>query len=183
MDPVSIVGCAAAIHQLLSCVYRVYQFGKGVHEAKKEISQLCSELLGLKAALDHIQLNLNLNLNLNYNVEQGISEDARRVLSSSNFLTPEFHEMVMSTEAVLKELLARLDVKPTNRFAVSIQRLRWPLVKDDVKVYVDKLERSKSWFILATTSDNVYATLTAPQITCVPGPNITSQEFHVENLI
>ena len=163
MDPVSVIGCAAAIQQLLNCVYQGYQYGKGVYEAKKEINQLCSELLGLKAALEHIELNLGLNRSL----ELGASEDAQRILSSSNFSTPEFHEMLSSTQTILKELLARLDVKPTSRLAASMQKLRWPLVKDDIKVYIDRLERSKSWFIFATTSDNVYVVLTASQVLCI----------------
>ena len=163
MDPASVIGCAAAIQQLLSCVYQGFQYGKGVYEAKKEINRLCSELLGLKAALEHIQLNLGLNRS----VQLGASEDAQRILSSSNFSTPEFHEMLCSTQRILKELLARLDVKPTSRLAASMQKLCWPLVKDDVKVYIDRLERSKSWFILATTSDNVYVSLTALQVPCI----------------
>lgn len=163
MDPASIIGCAAAIQQLLTCVYRGYQYGKGVYDAKKEINRLCSELLGLKAALEHIQLNLGLNRSL----QLGASKDTQRLLSSSAFSTPEFHEMLSSTQRILKELLARLDVEPTSRLATSLQKLRWPLVKDDVKVYVDRLERSKSWFILATTSDNVYVALTALQAPCI----------------
>jgi hypothetical protein len=157
MDPISIISLTAAIQQLLSCVYN---YGQGVREAKKEINQLCSELLALKAALEHVQLNLGLNRS----IELG---DAQSILSSSNFATPEFQSMVSSTDTLLKELLARLDLK-SSRFKSSLQRLAWPLFRDDVKLYTERLERTKSWFVLATTSDSMYALLRITFSHCHP---------------
>ena len=147
MDPATIIGLTAAIQQLLDCVYKI---GKGVCEAKKEINQLCSELFALKAALEHVHLNVRLNL------EAQIGSLGDTAFSSSNFVTEEFQLMITFTENVIKELLARFNHTPS-RFKSSVQRLTWPFVKDDVKRYIDRLERSKSWFILATTSDNAYA--------------------------
>lgn len=83
MDPVSIIGLTAAIQQLLGSIYK---FGQGIHEARTEINLLCSELLALKAAFEHIQLNVQLDSNQDV-VTAGA---AQRVLSSSNFATPEF---------------------------------------------------------------------------------------------
>ena len=81
--PAATIGLTAAIQQLLTTVY---QFGQGVREAKAEINPLCSELLALKAALDHVQLNLNAGLTGSF----GAAEDAQLTLSSSNFSTSEF---------------------------------------------------------------------------------------------
>ena len=149
MDPASIIGLTAAIQRILTGVYR---FGEGIREARREINQLCSELFALKAALNHIQLNLDINGTVNLD----ITGEAHPILPSSNFETPEFTSVLSTTHAILKDLLTRLDMKPS-RFKTLRQRLVWPIIKDDVKLYIDRLERSKSWLILATTSDNTYA--------------------------
>ncbi len=104
MDPASIIGLSAAIQQILSSIYK---FGKGVYEAKTEINLLCSELLALKAALEHIQLNLQLDSNQDVDT----TEVSQRMLSSSNFATPEFEKMLLFTKDVLNKLQAKLDVK------------------------------------------------------------------------
>ena len=135
MDPASIIGLTAAIQQLLSCVYSL---GHGVYEAKREINQLCSEILELKAALEHIQLNTQLD-----DLQIGSPKVPHSILSSSNFTTPEFRAMLSSTNNIIQELLARFDQKP-GRFRSSMHRLAWPFVKDGVKNYIDRLERSKS---------------------------------------
>lgn len=147
MDPVSIIGLTAAIQQILVAVYNV---ADGVREAKDEINQLCSELLALKAALDHVQMNLSLG--------SGEKTEGSGMPSSSlvspNLSTFEFKEMIASAETIVKELLNRLD-KKSNAFKASLQRLKWPFIKDDVKRYVERLHRLTSWFVLATTSDNL----------------------------
>ena len=151
MDPASIIGLTAAIQQILTSVY---QFGHGVVESKKEINQLCSELLALKAALEHVHINLSFSRDTG----SGMPSVASPLLSSQNLSTPEFTAMVSSAEAILKELLARLKTK-SGMFKTSLQRLTWPLIKDDVMRYVERLHRLTSWFVLATTSDNMSVSL------------------------
>ncbi len=147
MDPASIIGLSAAIQQILSSIYK---FGKGVYESKTEINLLCSELLALKAALEHIQLNLQLDSNQDVDT----TEVSQRMLSSSNFATPEFEKMLSFTKDVLNKLQAKLDVK-SGPFQSSIRAVKWSLLKDSIKLDIERLERSKRWFILATTSDNL----------------------------
>lgn len=147
MDPASIIGLTAAIQQIVKAIYR---FGHGVAESKKEINQLCSELLALKAALEHVQINLSFS----HGPKSEAPNVAPQSLVSTNLSTPEFKAMISSAETILKELLARLDTKP-GAFKASLQRLTWPLIKDDVQRYVERLHRLTSWFVLATTSDNL----------------------------
>lgn len=145
MEPVSIVGLVAAIQQLVTAIYQV---GQGVREAKREMNQLCSELLALKAALEHVQLNLGQQN------DTGVgSEDPQSMLSSSNLNTPDFKNMLASTNAILQDLLARLHPN-SSRFKSSLQRISWVLMKEDIKRDTQRLERSKTWFILATTSES-----------------------------
>ncbi len=147
MDPVSIIGLTAAIQQILVAVYNV---ADGVRESKDEINQLCSELLALKAALDHVQMNLSL---ISSDNSEG-SGMPSSVLTSPNLSSSEFKEMIASAEKIVKELLTPLGKNP-NGLKASLQRLKWPFIKDDVKRYVERLHRLTSWFVLATTSDNM----------------------------
>ena len=150
MDPVYIIGLSAAIQQLLGSIYN---FGRGVYEAKTEINLLCSEPLALKAAFEHIQLNIQLDSNQ----DVGTGGVAQRVLSSSNFATPEFEEMLLFTKDVLDKLQGKLEFKP-GPFKSPIRAVKWDFLKDGIKRDIERLERSKRWFILATTSDNLYVT-------------------------
>ncbi|MCJ1391753.1 hypothetical protein MMC18_004618 [Xylographa bjoerkii] len=145
MDPVTIIGLTAAIQQLLG---GLFEFGRAVYNAKREINQLCSELLALKAALEHIQLNLEYDRSQ----QAGIAADKQLTLATPMLTSPEFKKMLTMTEATLTELLAKMNLKP-GRFRSSLQKLTWPL--KDTTFYIDRLERLKRWFILVTTSDNV----------------------------
>ena len=150
MDPVTIIGLISSVQQILQAVYA---YGSSVREAKTEINQLCSELLALKAALEHVHLNSNVD-HLSAGMENlGLAKEAQEILSTSNFTTPEFEQMILSTSHIMKELLSRLQQKP-GKFNAAKQRLMWHIVKDDIKRDIDRLNRMKSFFILATTSDN-----------------------------
>ncbi|KAL9613817.1 MAG: hypothetical protein Q9167_001664 [Letrouitia subvulpina] len=146
MDPVSIIGLAVNVQQILTSIYK---YGQGVSEARREINQLCSELFALKAALEHIRLNIDGGLAGSHDAEEG----AQTILASSNFASPEFKDMVTATELILKSLQDRLKVKGSKAKA-TLQRLTWPIVKDDLKEDIEKLNRLKSFFILTTTSEN-----------------------------
>lgn len=150
MDPVSIIGLTAAIQQILQAVYA---YGSSVREAKTEINQLCSELLALKAALDHVCLNSNVD-QLNSGMETlGLFKEAQEVLSTSSFATPEFEQMLVTTDKIIQRLLGRLQQSP-GKLNAAKRGITWHLVKDDIKRDIDRLNRLKTFFILATTSDN-----------------------------
>ena len=151
MDPASIIWLTAAIQQLLTCIYNMYSFGRSVRDAKKDINHLCSELLALKAALEHIQLNLNTGRNAN----PGSEEKFDAILSSPLLESSECNDMVSSTRNVVQDLLVKLESKPSRTMS-SRQRITWPFVREDVMRYIGQIERAKGWFILATTSDNMY---------------------------
>ena len=146
MDPASVVGLIAAIQQILTSIFSI---GQGVREAKDEMNKLCSELFALKAALEHVQLTISPT-NPAPNDDNG---DVKKALNSSSLGTPEFKNMISLTQEVLQELLHTVDKKP-NKLKDPLRRLAWPFKKPDVDRYVARLERSKSWFILAVTTDN-----------------------------
>lgn len=150
MDPLSITasiaGIVLTVEQILSAVYK---YGKGVQEAKTERGQLCSELFALKAALEHVRMNAQ------YAQESTDQTDEPQALSSSIFQTPHFTVMLSTTRTTLEELLKRL-TEPQGRVRSALYSVTWSLKKEDVKQELVRLDRFKSYFVLATTSDNMY---------------------------
>ena len=138
MDPVTICatisGLALTIEQIVAGIYR---YGKGVNDSKKEMRQLCSELLALKGALEHVRM------------------DVQNTEASSTIIgTKEFTHMLDTTKSALEDLSTRLE-KPNGRVATALNRLTWPLKKDDIRDETQRLDRLKLYFILATTTDNL----------------------------
>ena len=147
MDPVTVCatisGLAVAIEQIVAAIYR---YGKGVNDSRKEMSQLCSELFALKGALEHFRMNLQ--------DAEATFTSAPGSLSVPIIGTKEFITMLDTTESALADLLKRLE-KPNGRVATALNRLTWPLKKDDIRNETQRLDRLKLYFILATTSDNL----------------------------
>ena len=147
MDPVSVIatisGLAITIEQIVAAIYR---YGKGVNDAKKETNQLCSELFALKGALEHVRMNLQ--------DAEASSTSAPASLSAPIIGTTEFSNMLDTTESALGDLLRRLE-KPQGRINTALNRLTWPLKKDDIRDETQRLDRLKLYFILATTTDNL----------------------------
>jgi hypothetical protein len=68
--------------------------------------------------------------------------------------TDQFETMMSSANSLLEELLQRLQRHGTG-FKVTLKhRLTWAWSKDDIKEYVVRLERLKTYFTLVTTSNN-----------------------------
>lgn len=147
MDPVTICatisGLALTIEQIVAAIYR---YGKGVNDSKKEMRQLCSELLALKGALEHVRMDVQ------------DTEASSTSAPGSPFVpiigTKEFTHMLDSAKSALEDLSARLE-KPNGRVATALNRWTWPLKKDDIKAETQRLDRLKLYFILATTTDNL----------------------------
>ena len=147
MDPLSacttIAGLAVAIEQIVAAIY---QYGKGVKDSKKEICWLCSELFALKGALEQVRRNLQ--------DAEASSMSAPATLFSPIIGTKEFINALDTTKLALADLFLRLE-RPHGRITTALNRLMWPLEKDDVRNETQRLERLKSYFILAVTTDNV----------------------------
>ena len=149
MDPISVLaslsGLVIAIQELVSAIYK---YGKGVKGAKKEINQLCSELFALKAALEHMRLNLNDTIDI---VDE---EKPNATFSSSLVESKEFSNMLDTTDTFVKDLSKSFNKGP-GRLDAVMTSWAWPLKKEDVKNELQRLERLKSYFILANTTDNL----------------------------
>jgi hypothetical protein len=132
MDPVSVVGLIGVVQQLTICISQYVIAAKG---ARKEINRLCSELFALKGALEHISLNVDA------------------LGDSPIFNTAEFTGITLATAQILRELQVKLDAKGSVRRA--LQALTWPLKKDEIADYMQRLERLKTYYVVATTTNSL----------------------------
>ncbi|KAK5726582.1 hypothetical protein LTR15_002467 [Elasticomyces elasticus] len=128
-DPVSATGLVLQVTVVLK---QLYEYGKSVKSAQKEIVALKTELYGLKGVLEDIQDEQN-----------------------AAGLRPERHEIsVMFTMA--HEVLLPLNTKlapSESKLERAAQCLKWPFNQAEYSEKFLKLERIKSWFILYMMGD------------------------------
>ncbi|KAK3655308.1 hypothetical protein LTR22_010338 [Elasticomyces elasticus] len=122
-DPVSATGLVLQVAVVLK---QLYEYGKSVKSARKEIEALQTELYGLKGVLEDIQDEQN-----------------------AAGLRPERHEVsVMFTMA--HEVLLSLNTKlapSESKLERAAQSLKWPFDKSQYTEKLVKLERIKTWFL------------------------------------
>jgi hypothetical protein len=147
MDPVSIAGLAVLTGQIANSIYN---YGAGVRNARKEIDQLCVDLFALKGTLEHVRLHIE---SCKF-IDEDADASSTFSMSSQVFRTDEFNDMIASTDELLQNL-ARLVEKSPNRRGKIVHYLMWPLTRSEVQEYTSRLEKMKSYFILAITSDNL----------------------------
>ena len=151
MDPLTAIGLAANIQQLLT---GLFQYAKDAWNARTEIRQLSAEVAILKATLEHIRVIL-----VPSRERHEFAEDAKQLLFTENFVADEFPKMVSSTEDLLKEILDNLQAETSKGRLSQMgkqvwQRATWHLSKKEAKDYMERVERAKSWFILVLTTDD-----------------------------
>ena len=128
-DPLSTTGLAIQAGALMR---QLYDYGKSVKGAQKQIIVLCSELAALKSILADLQ-----------------SQNDSGTIS----LAQQDHaDMLSMAHALMSDLSKRLRVKSSS-FQRALQSLKFPLDEDTRRDALAKLERLKSWFMLALMSE------------------------------
>ena len=145
MEPASAIGLIVNIQQLLLSTYKV---GKDIIDAKDEIRKLAIELSALKASLEHIDLVHN------FSSHEKDCKDALPILETSNLSSAESKAMLQLTEEILTDLLNRLQTGSSQSQKVW-QKITWHFEKAEFNSFLERLERAKSWFVLAATTDSV----------------------------
>ena len=149
MDPLSVTASITGIVLTVeSIVSAIYKYAKGIKEARADIRQLCSELFGLKAALEHVRMSAQFFLEPEKSAEQP------QIFSTSLLQSSQFGDMLSTAKSMLDDLLKRLTKNP-GRVNSILTSTVWPLKQDDINKYLVRLERFKSYFVLATTTDNM----------------------------
>ena len=152
MDPATAIGLAVSVQQLL---VGLLEYSKDTLNAKKEIRRLSIEVSMLRAVLE--QAHTILDPMDKDTVDDSGNGDS--ILLTSNFATLEFRQMIESTQELLAELQALLRPDTANGGHVQLvkkafRRAMWHFDKKQAEDYITRIERAKSWFILALTTDD-----------------------------
>ena len=145
MDPASAIGLIVNIQTLLLSTYNV---GQDILNAKDEIRKLAIELSALKASLEPIHLVYN------FSSHEKDCKDALSILETSNLSSAESKAMLRLTEDTLTDLSNRLQTG-SNQSKKAWQKITWHFEKAEFSSLLERLERAKTWFVLAATTDNV----------------------------
>ena len=124
----------------------LYRYAKDVKGARGDIQQLSNELFALTGVLQHIKLQKE-NFLIEKPAEQSFSEELNQ---------PGGREVLQECIEFLQELHQKLMV-PESRFQAKIQRMKWPFQGDEMKQHLQRLERVKTYFMLALMSDEMFA--------------------------
>lgn len=128
-DPISVTGLVLQVADLIK---QLYDYVKAVKGAEKAILSIAGELSALKSIFE-------------LNVRLGPPE----VISTGN----DFNKMLETTKALLDEL-AEVVMTRSGVAQRMIQRLEWPFDYANVEKKLSKLERLKTWFLLALMVHN-----------------------------
>ncbi|MCJ1383613.1 hypothetical protein MMC17_006727 [Xylographa soralifera] len=124
----------------------LYSYAKDVKEAKNAIQQLSNELYALIGVLEHLKRQQE---------QPSLSESK---LDQSEALIQSYDESTLTS--ILSECLDFLhglqkSLKiPTGRLRSALHKLKWPLKDSDMKGHLRRLERVKTYFILALVTDD-----------------------------
>ena len=148
-----------------------YSYGKQVKGARKEIQALGNELYGLIGVLEHLK----------YQNEPMFLEDEETLVDKSEYLavlpsssrsalsgskstaetslmsgsqSSEIFSVLKQTLEFLQELQKSLN-EPKGRLAVAVHLLKWPLKQSDMEKHLKRIERVKTFFLLALMSDEI----------------------------
>jgi len=135
MDPVSIAGLLMETGSILASLIR---YAKDLQGARNEPRKLSEELFALKGILDHLLAQV----------------DEKQPRRRSDTLNPEvLANVLQSTSGFLHSLLKDLE-EPETKFKRLGKRLEWPFTQKEYDKHLIRLERVKSWLLLALVADN-----------------------------
>src|SRR5436189_4830135 len=138
-DPISIAGLVLTI----GCVIQTpLNYGSDAKDAKGDIQSLNTELFTLKGILEQIKYQ-----------QEAISAGSTSPMSAK-YDSEELSRMLGFASKVLQSLQKSLTPSRFH-FGQTIQRLAWPLKKEEVQKQVARLERVKTCFIILITTDNL----------------------------
>ncbi|CAG7565196.1 unnamed protein product [Fusarium equiseti] len=141
-DPLSIAASIAGLAALTGKVFKAFiDYGKGVKDARTDVSILTTELRTLSGMLTNLSL-------LATSLEAPSSNDS----FFSNFQLDALKMIIKNLE--VKLAVAKTDFEASKVRSV-IQKLRWPFSKDDMMKWVDEIRAHKATINLALSADTL----------------------------
>lgn len=138
----------SAIVTISEIIWTLHEYAVLVKEAQDEICHLSKELFALKGVLEYVDSRKQVLAITNH-------ADAETNKTKNIFSSDEFQSILSSTILHLQYLLTTLQQEPKGRLKRATKRLTWPLRKAEFEEQITKLERAKSWFILAMMTDSL----------------------------
>lgn len=140
MDPVSAISLATTAGHLIKSIYGVYG---DIQEAPRQLEGLCRELSVLQEALGRISITMQFPP----------ATDSDHTLQ--RLATPEFNEMMTSTEVLLHDLLQQLAPPAKGSHRSFRSRIMWVSKKSTVEERLRDIERRKEYFTMVLSSKNL----------------------------
>lgn len=142
---------------------KLYEYGKQVRGARREIQALSSELFSLLGILEQVKRRQEQIL---------LGDDETLVNETGAFQSPNTsskgltslsdddaeskisntHSVLNQTLEFLQDLLQTLTPRK-GRFANKLQLLQWPFKENEMKKHLKRLERVKTYFLLSLVTD------------------------------
>ena len=121
-------------------------YASDAKDARDEIVDLTTEIFALKGVLEHVEYQQHAP-------SSDLNPDA-----AAKYDSQEFSRILESTKELLDSLST--SIKPVQtRFGQSVQRLTWPLKRDEVQRKIMRIERAKTWLSVVLTSNNLYVVI------------------------
>lgn len=124
----------------------LYSYAKDVKGARGDIQQLSNELFALIGVLQHLKMQQESTL-VELSAKHLLAEESNR---------PIVQEVLHECIEFLQELQQKLMV-PKSRFQAKLQKMKWPFQRDEIRQHLQRLERVKTYFMLALMSDEMSA--------------------------
>ena len=136
----------------------LYSYAKDVKEAKNAIQQLSNELYALIGVLEHLKRQQEQIFESESKSDR--PESVRQSYDESS-LTSILNECL----DFLHDLQESLKI-PKGTLRSALHKLKWPLKDSDMKAHLQRLERVKTYFILALVTDDLLEDLLEISFLC-----------------
>ena len=129
----------------------LYTYAHDVKGARGDIKALSNELFALIGVFQHLKMQQ----------EGQVPEKIDEQLFAEEPNQPIFREVLQECIEFLQELQQKL-MTPKSRFQAKIQKMKWPFQSDEIKQHLQRLERAKTYFMLALMSDEMSSSACSP---------------------
>lgn len=124
----------------------LFAYAKHVKDARGEIKQISNEAFALIGILQHIKMQDEIDISGQYakkdsrqDMDRGV---IRQVLQECLEFLQELHQKLMPSKG---------------RLEARVQKLKWPFQASEVNEHLQRLERVKTYFMLALMTDEMCA--------------------------
>ena len=124
----------------------LYTYAQDVKGARGDIKALSNELFALIGVLQHMKMQQESEV-VETPAEHPLSGEPNKAV---------VREVLQESIEFIQELYQKL-AAPKSRFQGRVQKMKWPFQSEETKQHLQRLERVKTYFMLALMSDEMFA--------------------------